>query len=59
MLLNVRRRLGHKNETRVKENRVGMEVPLVTTWSAAGKYLSKYFFLNIWTPSKATQRALR
>jgi hypothetical protein len=34
-----------------------MEIPLVTTCSAAGKYLSKYFFLNVWAPSKATDDA--
>jgi hypothetical protein len=57
MLLNVWRRLAHKNETRVKESRAGMEIPLVTACSAAGKYLSKYFFLHVWAPSKVTDYA--
>jgi hypothetical protein len=47
MLSRVRRLLAHKNEIRVKESRAGMEIPVVTACSAAGKYLAKYFFLHV------------
>ena len=58
MLLKVWRRLGHKNETRIKVNRAGIEIPLVTTCSADGKYLSKYSFLKYLDAFSGNQFAL-